>query len=225
MEVIGQTIDDAAGEAFDKCAKVMGLGYPGGPIVNKLANEGDPKAFTFSKPHIPGYDYSFSGLKTSFLYTLRDKLQEDPDFIEKNKKDLCASLQATVIDILMDKLRKAVKAFGINQVALSGGVSANSGLRDAFLDHEGTEVLAPSTIAMTLQGGNVLGANPKVTKMSKTSVDKVIPSPIYKKSEVKDNYNEMTLTFKGNYSLIFRLYNEGLAYRFCTAMAKLRATL
>mgnify|MGYP001037225190 FL=1 len=135
MEVIGQTIDDAAGEAFDKCAKVMGLGYPGGPIVNKLANEGDPKAFTFSKPHIPGYDYSFSGLKTSFLYTLRDKLQEDPDFIEKNKKDLCASLQATVIDILMDKLRKAVKAFGINQVALSGGVSANSGLRDAFLDH------------------------------------------------------------------------------------------
>lgn len=135
MEVIGQTIDDAAGEAFDKCAKVMGLGYPGGPIVNKLANEGDPKAFTFSKPHIPGYDYSFSGLKTSFLYTLRDKLQEDPDFIEKNKKDLCASWQATVIDILMDKLRKAVKAFGINQVALSGGVSANSGLRDAFLDH------------------------------------------------------------------------------------------
>ena len=135
MEVVGQTIDDAAGEAFDKCAKVMGLGYPGGPIVNKLANEGNPKAFTFSKPHISGYDYSFSGLKTSFLYTLRDKLQEDPNFIENNKRDLCASLQATVIDILMDKLRKAVKAFGINQVALSGGVSANSGLRDAFLDH------------------------------------------------------------------------------------------
>jgi putative glycoprotease GCP len=135
MEVVGQTIDDAAGEAFDKCAKVMGLGYPGGPIVNRLANEGNPKAFTFSKPHISGYDYSFSGLKTSFLYTLRDKLQEDPNFIENNKRDLCASLQATVIDILMDKLRKAVKAFGINQVALSGGVSANSGLRDAFLDH------------------------------------------------------------------------------------------
>ena len=112
MEVIGQTIDDAAGEAFDKCAKVMGLGYPGGPVVNRLANEGNPKAFTFSKPHILGYDYSFSGLKTSFLYTLRDKLQEEPDFIEKNKQDLCASLQATVIDILMNKLRRAAKRSG-----------------------------------------------------------------------------------------------------------------
>lgn len=135
MEVIGQTIDDAAGEAFDKCAKVMGLGYPGGPVVNRLANEGDPKAFAFSKPHIPGYDYSFSGLKTSFLYTLRDRLQEDPDFVEKHKADLCASLQATVIDILMNKLRKAAKDLGIKEVAVAGGVSANSGLRDAFLDH------------------------------------------------------------------------------------------
>jgi N6-L-threonylcarbamoyladenine synthase len=135
MEVIGQTIDDAAGEAFDKCAKVMGLGYPGGPVVNRLANEGNPKAFTFSKPHIENYDYSFSGLKTSFLYTLRDHLKEDPDFIEKNKKDLCASLQATVIDILMNKLRMAAKDLGINQVAVSGGVSANSGLRDAFVEH------------------------------------------------------------------------------------------
>ena len=135
MEVIGQTIDDAAGEAFDKCAKVMGLGYPGGPVVNRLANEGDPKAFAFSKPHIPGYDYSFSGLKTSFLYTLRDRLQEDPDFVEKHKADLCASLQATVIDILMNKLRKAAKNLGIKEVAVAGGVSANSGLRDAFLDH------------------------------------------------------------------------------------------
>lgn len=135
MEVIGQTIDDAAGEAFDKCAKVMGLGYPGGPVVNRLANEGNPEAFTFSKPHIPGYDYSFSGLKTSFLYTLRDHLQEDPDFIENNKKDLCASLQATVIDILMSKLRKAAKDLKITEVAVAGGVSANSGLRDAFLDH------------------------------------------------------------------------------------------
>lgn len=135
MEVIGQTIDDAAGEAFDKCAKVMGLGYPGGPVVNRLANEGNAKAFTFSKPHIPGYDYSFSGLKTSFLYTLRDRLKEDPDFIEKNKEDLCASLQATVVDILMDKLRKAAKDLGIGEVAVAGGVSANSGLRDAFLDH------------------------------------------------------------------------------------------
>lgn len=135
MEVIGQTIDDAAGEAFDKCAKVMGLGYPGGPVVNRLANEGNPEAFVFSKPHIPGYDYSFSGLKTSFLYTLRDHLQEDTDFVEKNKKDLCASLQATVIDILMAKLRKAAKELKINEVAVAGGVSANSGLRDAFLDH------------------------------------------------------------------------------------------
>lgn len=135
MEVIGQTIDDAAGEAFDKCAKVMGLGYPGGPIVDRLANEGNPKAFTFSKPHIAGYNYSFSGLKTSFLYTLRDHLKEDPDFIEKNKADLCASLQVTVVDILMDKLRKAAKDLRIKEVAVAGGVSANSGLRDAFLDH------------------------------------------------------------------------------------------
>lgn len=135
MEVIGQTIDDAAGEAFDKCAKVMGLGYPGGPLINRLANEGNPTAFVFSKPRIPGYDYSFSGLKTSFLYMLRDRLKEDPDFIEKNKKDLCASLQATVIDILMAKLRKAVKDMGISEVAVAGGVSANSGLRDAFEEH------------------------------------------------------------------------------------------
>ena len=135
MEVIGQTIDDAAGEAFDKCAKVMGLGYPGGPVVNRLANTGNPKAFTFSKPSIPGYNYSFSGLKTSFLYTLRDALKEDPDFIEKNKADLCASLQATVIDILMNKLRRAAKDLGIKEVAVAGGVSANSGLREAFLDH------------------------------------------------------------------------------------------
>lgn len=135
MEVIGQTIDDAAGEAFDKCAKVMGLGYPGGPIVNRLANEGNPKAFAFSKPAIPGYDYSFSGLKTSFLYTLRDRLVDDPDFIEKNKADLCASLQSTVVDILMNKLRKAAKELNIKEVAVAGGVSANTGLRDAFHEH------------------------------------------------------------------------------------------
>ena len=135
MEVVGQTIDDAAGEAFDKCAKVMGLGYPGGPVVNRLANEGNPKAFTFSKPQIPAYNYSFSGLKTSFLYTLRDALKEDPAFVEKNKADLCASLQATVVDILMNKLRKVAKAMNIKEVAVAGGVSANSGLRDAFLDH------------------------------------------------------------------------------------------
>jgi len=135
MEIIGQTIDDAAGEAFDKCAKVMGLGYPGGPVVNRLANEGNPKAFAFSKPNIPGYDYSFSGLKTSFLYTLRDELEKNPNFIEERKADLCASLQATVIDILMKKLRQAAKDLGIRQVAVAGGVSANTGLRDAFHDY------------------------------------------------------------------------------------------
>ncbi|WP_050710653.1 tRNA (adenosine(37)-N6)-threonylcarbamoyltransferase complex transferase subunit TsaD [Dysgonomonas sp. HGC4] len=135
MEIIGQTIDDAAGEAFDKCAKVMGLGYPGGPIVNKLANLGNPDKFKFNKPHIQGYNYSFSGLKTSFLYFLRDELKKDPDFIENNKEDLCASLQKTIIDILMDKLRKAAKDLNIKEVAVAGGVSANSGLRDAFEDH------------------------------------------------------------------------------------------
>ena len=135
MEVIGQTIDDAAGEAFDKCAKVMDLGYPGGPVVDRLAKEGNPKAFTLNKPHIPGYNYSFSGLKTSFLYLLRDRIKDDPDFIEKNKQDLCASLQFTIVDILMDKLRKAVKDTGITEVAVAGGVSANSGVRNAFEDH------------------------------------------------------------------------------------------
>lgn len=135
MQIIGQTIDDAAGEAFDKCAKVMGLGYPGGPVVNKLANQGNPNAFKFAKPNVAGYDYSFSGLKTSFLYTLRDELDKDPMFIEKNKEDLCASLQKTVIDILMKKLRKAVDDLGIKQVAVAGGVSANSCLRDAFVDY------------------------------------------------------------------------------------------
>ena len=135
MEVIGQTIDDAAGEAFDKCAKVMDLGYPGGPVVDRLAKEGNPKAFTLNKPHIPGSNYSFSGLKTSFLYLLRDRIKEDPDFIEKNKQDLCASLQFTIVDILMDKLRKAVKDTGITEVAVAGGVSANSGVRNAFEDH------------------------------------------------------------------------------------------
>ena len=135
MEVVGQTIDDAAGEAFDKCAKVMGLGYPGGPVVNKLANEGNPLRFQFSKPQIKGLDYSFSGLKTSFLYTLRDELKENPNFIEENKADLCASLQKTVIDILMGKLLKATKQYQINRVAVAGGVSANTGLRDAFHDY------------------------------------------------------------------------------------------
>ena len=135
MEVIGQTIDDAAGEAFDKCAKVMGLGYPGGPIVDRLAKEGDCKKFVFNKPHIPELNYSFSGLKTSFLYLLRDELAKDADFIEKNKNDLAASLQYTIVEILMDKLRKAVKQTGIKEVAVAGGVSANSAVRDAFVQH------------------------------------------------------------------------------------------
>ena len=135
MEILGQTIDDAAGEAIDKCSKVMGLGYPGGPIIDKLARQGNPKAFTFSKPHIPGLDYSFSGLKTSFLYSLRDWMKEDPDFIEHHKVDLAASLEATVVDILMDKLRKAAKEYKIKQVAVAGGVSANNGLRNAFREH------------------------------------------------------------------------------------------
>ena len=135
MEVIGQTIDDAAGEAFDKCAKVMGLPYPGGPFIDKLAKEGNPSAFQFNKPHIAGYDYSFSGLKTSFLYFLRDQLKINPDFIEENKADLCASLQKTIIDILMKKLEQAAKDLRVNQVAVAGGVSANSGLRNAFIDY------------------------------------------------------------------------------------------
>ncbi|WP_286333219.1 tRNA (adenosine(37)-N6)-threonylcarbamoyltransferase complex transferase subunit TsaD [Duncaniella freteri] len=131
MEILGRTIDDAAGEAFDKCAKVMGLPYPGGPHIDRLAAEGDASKFKFAKPHIPGLDYSFSGLKTSFLYTLRDNVKLDPDFIEKNLADLAASLQHTIIDILMDKLDKAVKQTGVRTVAIGGGVSANSGVRDA----------------------------------------------------------------------------------------------
>ena len=135
MQVLGQTIDDAAGEAIDKCSKVMGLGYPGGPIIDKLARQGNPDAFTFSKPHIGGYDYSFSGLKTSFLYSLRDWLKDEPDFIEHHKTDLAASLEKTIVDILMDKLRKVVKDTGITEVAVAGGVSANNGLRNAFREH------------------------------------------------------------------------------------------
>ena len=131
MQVLGQTIDDAAGEAFDKCAKSMGLPYPGGPIIDSLAAQGDENKFKFSKPHITGYDYSFSGLKTSFLYTLRDNLKINPHFIEENKAHLAASLQKTIIDILMDKFAKAIKDTGIKTIAIGGGVSANSGVRTA----------------------------------------------------------------------------------------------
>ncbi len=135
MQVLGQTIDDAAGEAFDKCAKVMGLPYPGGPHIDRLSQEGNPKRFKFAKPHIPELDYSFSGLKTSFLYTLRDNVKADPDFIENNKADLAASLQATIIAILLDKLDKAVKITSVKTVAIGGGVSANSGVRAAVADY------------------------------------------------------------------------------------------
>ena len=127
---MGHTIDDAVGEAFDKCSKMMGLGYPGGPIIDKLAKEGDEKRFRFAKPHIDALNYSFSGIKTSLLYFLRDQIKEDPNFIENNKADICASFQKDLIDILMDKLIKAVKQTGITQIAMGGGVSANSGLRN-----------------------------------------------------------------------------------------------
>lgn len=152
MEVLGQTIDDAAGEAFDKCAKVMGLPYPGGPHIDRLASEGDPLRFKFSKPHIPGLDYSFSGLKTSFLYTLRDAKKLDPDFVEHNKADLAASLQRTIIEILLDKLRKAVDLTGVKQVAIGGGVSANSGVRQAIADYctqRGLQAFIPERLFTT----------------------------------------------------------------------------
>ena len=146
MEFLGQTIDDAAGEAFDKCAKVMGLPYPGGPHIDRLAAEGNPDRFKFAKPHIPGLDYSFSGLKTSFLYTLRDEVKSNPGFVKENMADLAASLQRTIIDILLDKLRKAVKQTGVTTVAIGGGVSANSGVREAvarYCESEGLTAFIP----------------------------------------------------------------------------------
>ena len=134
MSIIGTTIDDAAGEAFDKCAKVMGLPYPGGPVIDRLAQQGDAKAFHFAHPRVNGYDYSFSGLKTSFLYMLRDAVAQTPDFIEQHKADLCASLQSTIVEILLDKLIRASKETGIRDIAIAGGVSANSGLRNGIVE-------------------------------------------------------------------------------------------
>ena len=131
--ILGQTIDDAVGEAFDKCSKMMGLGYPGGPVIDRLAKQGDPKRFKFAKPHIPGLDYSFSGVKTSLLYFVRDEIAKDPGFMEKNKEDICASFQKTLIDILMDKLIKAARQTGIKDITIGGGVSANSGLRERIV--------------------------------------------------------------------------------------------
>ena len=133
FEILGQTIDDAVGEAFDKCSKMMGLGYPGGPVIDRLAKLGDPERFKFAKPHIPGLDYSFSGIKTSLLYFVRDEIAKDPDFTEKNKEDICASFQKSLIDILMDKLIKAAKQTGIREITIGGGVSANSGLRERIV--------------------------------------------------------------------------------------------
>ncbi|MCH4155723.1 MAG: tRNA (adenosine(37)-N6)-threonylcarbamoyltransferase complex transferase subunit TsaD [Muribaculaceae bacterium] len=146
MEVLGQTIDDAAGEAFDKCAKVMGLPYPGGPFIDRMAQEGDAKRFKFNKPRVEGLNYSFSGLKTSFLYTLRNEKAKNENFIEENKADLAASLQKTIIDILMDKFGKAIKMTGIKTIAIGGGVSANSGVRNAvqrYADEHGIRAFIP----------------------------------------------------------------------------------
>lgn len=161
MEIIGSTIDDAAGEAFDKCAKVMGLGYPGGPVIDKHAHQGNPKSFVFAKPNIKGLDFSFSGLKTSFLYTLRDKIAENKNFIDENIDDLCASLQFTIISVLIDKLKKAVKETGIRQITIGGGVAANSELRDtlsATADKLGWEVFIPERKYTTDNAAMIAGA-------------------------------------------------------------------
>lgn len=152
MQILGQTIDDAAGEAFDKCAKVMGLPYPGGPHIDRLAAQGDSGRFRFAKPHIPGLDYSFSGLKTSFLYTVRDGLKESASFVTDNMADLAASLQRTIIEILLDKLRQAVKLTGVRTVAIGGGVSANSGVRAAvekYCNDNGLTAFIPERVFTT----------------------------------------------------------------------------
>ncbi|MDR1553779.1 MAG: tRNA (adenosine(37)-N6)-threonylcarbamoyltransferase complex transferase subunit TsaD [Prevotellaceae bacterium] len=146
FEIIGKTVDDAAGEAFDKCAKVMGLPYPGGPVIDKLAKDGNPNAFAFAHPVVGGLDYSFSGLKTSFLYFLRDRITENPDFIEENTADLCASLQNDIIHVLLKNLMKASEQTKIKEIAISGGVSANSALRNAIAaegKHRGWNVYLP----------------------------------------------------------------------------------
>lgn len=161
MEIIGTTIDDAAGEAFDKCAKVMGLGYPGGPVIDKHAHQGNHDAFKFAKPNIEGLDFSFSGLKTSFLYTLRDRMKEEPDFIDAHIDDLCASLQYTIVSILIEKLAKAVKQTGIRQITIGGGVAANSELRDtlsATAKKRGWKVFIPERKYTTDNAAMIAGA-------------------------------------------------------------------
>lgn len=136
MKIIGETTDDAVGEAFDKSAKILGLPYPGGPLIDKYAQLGNPKAFPFTKPKVPGLDFSFSGLKTAILYFIQKKKIENPNFIEENLNDICASIQYTIIEILMDKLKMAVKETGIKQIAIGGGVSANSGIRSTLKETE-----------------------------------------------------------------------------------------
>jgi N6-L-threonylcarbamoyladenine synthase len=136
MTIIGETTDDAVGEAFDKSAKILGLPYPGGPLVDKHAQEGNPKAFAFTKPKVPGLNFSFSGLKTAILYFVQKKKLENPDFVKENMNDICASIQYTIVEILMDKLKLAVKQTGINQIAIGGGVSANSGIRKTIKEAE-----------------------------------------------------------------------------------------
>ena len=183
MEILGQTIDDAAGEAIDKCAKVMGLGYPGGPVIDRLARQGNPDAFQFAKPHIQGYDYSFSGLKTSFLYSLRDWLKDDPDFIEHHLNDLAASYEKTVVDILMKKLKMAVKDTGIKDVAVAGGVSANNGLRNAFRDAEkrlGWNIFIPK-FSYTTDNAAMIGITGYYKYLDGDFVD--IDAPAYSRDE------------------------------------------
>lgn len=136
LEIIGETTDDAVGEAFDKSAKILGLPYPGGPLVDKLAKEGNPLQFKFTKPKVPGLNFSFSGLKTQILYFIQKNVAENPNFIEENKTDICASIQHTIIEILMDKLKLAVAETGINQIAIGGGVSANSGIQSTLKNAE-----------------------------------------------------------------------------------------
>ncbi|MDO4823201.1 MAG: tRNA (adenosine(37)-N6)-threonylcarbamoyltransferase complex transferase subunit TsaD [Bacteroidales bacterium] len=179
MEILGQTIDDAAGEAIDKCAKVMGLGYPGGPIIDKLARQGNPDAFQFAHPHIPGYDYSFSGVKTSFLYSLRDWMKDDPDFVEHHMNDLAASYEKTIVDILMKKLKMAVKDTGIKDVAVAGGVSANNGLRNAFRDAEkryGWNIYIPK-FSYTTDNAAMIGITGYFKYLDKDFID--IDAPAY----------------------------------------------
>lgn len=185
MEILGQTIDDAAGEAIDKCAKIMGLGYPGGPIIDKLARQGNAEAYKFAKPNIPGYDYSFSGLKTSFLYSLREWIKDDPDFVEHHKNDLAASYEKTVVDILFKKLKLAVKETGINHVAVAGGVSANTALRNAYKDAEkryGWDIYIPK-FSYTTDNAAMIGIAGYFKFMDGVYCD--VDAPAYARVELK----------------------------------------